>query len=86
MDFALTGLTLVDASTPVPVTLLVSMTSSNYVRLYWPTQAVGYFLQASPDLAPGHFTNTGVAPLIEGANQGVTLPRTNAHRFFRLVQ
>ena len=86
MDFALTGLTLVDARSPVPVTLSVSNTSSNYVRLYWPTQAVNYFLQSSPDLAPGHFTNTGVAPLIEGANQVVTLPMTNSYRFFRLVQ
>jgi hypothetical protein len=86
MDFALTGFTLVDASAPVPVTLLVSNRSSNYVRLSWPAQAVNYVLQSSPDLAPGHFTNTGVAPLTEGANQVVTLPTTNSNRFFRLAQ
>lgn len=86
MDFALTGLTLVDASSPVPVTLSFSNTSSNSVRLSWPTQAVNYSLQSSPDLAPAHFTDTGVAPLTEGANQVVTLPKTNSHRFFRLAQ
>ena len=86
MDFALTGLTLIDPSAPLPVTLLVSNTSSNYVRLYWPTQAVNYFLQSSPDLAPGHFTNAGSAPLTEGGNQVVILPTTNSHLFFRLAQ
>ncbi len=86
MDFALTGLTLVDASTPLPVTLEYSNTSSNYVRLSWPAQAVNYLLQSSPDLVPGHFTNTDVPPLVEGANQVVTLPTTNTHRFFRLIQ
>lgn len=86
MDFALTGLTLVDASIPVPVTLGFSRTSSNYVRLSWPAQAANYLLQSSPDLAPGHFTNTDIPPVVEGANQVVLLPATNAHLFFRLTQ
>jgi hypothetical protein len=47
---------------------------------------VNYSLQSSPDLAPAHFTNTGLVPLIEEANQVVTLPKTNSHRFFRLAQ
>ena len=86
MDFALTGLTLVDASSPVPVILSFENTPSNSVRLSWPMQTVNYSLQSSPDLAPPHFTDTGVAPLTEGANQVVTLPKTNSHRFFRLAQ
>jgi len=86
MDFALTGITLVDASAPVPVTLLTSNTSSNYFRLSWPSQAVGYYLQSSPDPVSSHFTNTGVAPLTEGAYQVVTLPMTNSHQLFRLSQ
>ena len=43
MDFTLTDLTLVDASV-LPV-MQMSITSSNWVRLNWPTNAVGYSLQ-----------------------------------------
>jgi hypothetical protein len=86
MDFGLTGLTLVDASLPEPPTLMISLTSSNYVRLYWPTQASGYSLQSSPDLTPGHFSNTVAVPVTEGAYQARYVPTTNSQRLFRLAQ
>jgi hypothetical protein len=76
------------AVTPVsqPPTLQISLTSSNYVRLYWAIQASGYSLQSSPDLLPDHFINTLAATMIEGAYQAVYLPMTNSQVLFRLAQ
>ncbi len=84
MDFGLTALTLVDPSTPP--TLQISQTTSNHVRLDWPAQASGYFLQSSPDLTLGHFTNSLAVPVIEGVSQVVYVPMTNAQCLFRLAQ
>ncbi len=88
MDFALTALTLVDASAPdpLPPTLLISLTSSNLVRLYWQTQTSGYSVQSSPDLMPNHFDDTHALPLAEGAYEAVYMAMTNAQRFFRLLR
>lgn len=86
MDFALTGLVLVDASPAPPATLFISWSSANEIRLSWSIDATGYALQSSPDVAPAHFTNTGVVPTIQGGLQVVTLSATNACQLFRLVQ
>jgi hypothetical protein len=66
MDYALTALTLVDADPVGPPALLVSMSSSNQVRIAWSMDATGFTLQSSPDAVPGHFTDTGAAPATEG--------------------
>ncbi len=86
MDYGLIGLTLVDASIPEPPTLLISMTSSNYVRLYWPTQASFYFVEWSTDLTPGHFTAMATAPATEGAYQVLSVPMTGSQGLFRLAR
>ncbi|HAM70480.1 MAG TPA: hypothetical protein DCM86_02430 [Verrucomicrobiales bacterium] len=86
MDFSLTALTLVDASVPVPVTLLSSRTSTNSLRLAWSADAYGYSLQASPDVNAAHFVNTLAMPVLEGSLQAVYVPMSNSVRLFRLAQ
>ena len=88
MDFGLTALTLVDASIPdpPPPTLLISLTSSNFVRLSWQAQTTGYSVQSSPDLTPGQFADTQSLPVAEEAYQAVYMAMTNSQRFFRLLR
>jgi hypothetical protein len=85
-DFALVGLTVSDASVPAPVTLSATSTATNTIRLAWPANATGYFLQASTSLKPGSFADVVIPSTIQGTNQVVVLPTTNSMTFFRLVQ
>jgi hypothetical protein len=86
VDFGLTALTLVDASVPSSPALSISVTSTNTIRLSWPTSDFGFSLQSSPDLEVPLFTNVEATPAIEGNLYVVTLPITNSQSFFRLAQ
>ncbi len=69
-------LPIVNISTEAPDTMLLS----------WPSSAVGWVLQESPDLRTGSFSNSAL-PVISNGGQN-TVPVTNpaGHRFFRLSQ
>ena len=81
------GLTWADV-TPVPVQnpkLTVTPNGNGAVTLYWPTVAVGYNLESSPNLTSpilwSPVTNTVV---FSGTNSTVTTSSSSGTRFFRL--
>jgi hypothetical protein len=83
MDYALTSLTLVDASPPPPM-LQISLTSTNYVRLDWTTNSAGYALQQNFQLGTTNWTDATNTVSIVGTNYQAGIPTTNRPRFFRL--
>ena len=83
-DFALTQLTLVDASVVPQPTLSISMTSSNFVRLNWPTNNVGFTLLQNSNLLSTSWVVVTNAASVIGTNNQVTLPNSNGDRFFIL--
>lgn len=84
VDYALTALTLVDASPLLPASLRLSMTSSNALVLSWPAAAVGYTLQQTPGLTPPIWTTVTNTAQIAGPDIQVVVPQTGGARFFRL--
>ena len=85
MDFALTSLTLVDASVLVRPQLQISLTSSNYVRLSWPTNSAGFTLQQNSSLNTTNWTTATNAISIVGTNYQATNPTVGGPRLFRLI-
>jgi hypothetical protein len=85
MDYALTGLTLVDASLPPP-TLQTSMTSSNYIRLSWPTNSAGFTLLQNSNLGTTNWVSATGAINTVGTNYQASIPTTNGAHFFRLMR
>ncbi len=83
IDFALTGLTLVDASLPPP-TLRISLTSSNYFRLSWPTNSTGFTVQQNSNLGTTNWVSATNAVSIVGTNNQGMRPRLTGTSFFRL--
>lgn len=83
-DFALTHLTLVDAS--VPPVLECSLTSSNYFSVMWPTNSTAYTLQQSSTLNSNNWTTVTDAPVVSGTNYQLLVNLTNDAGFFRLKQ
>lgn len=83
-DFALTQLTLVDASVIPQPPLHISLTSSNCVRLNWPTNSTVFTLLQKTNLAIGSWSVVTNAVSVVGTNNQVTVP-VNGARFFRLV-
>lgn len=85
MDFALTGLNLLDAGLPpVPPRLQILLASSNSVVLSWPTNAVGFTLEQTPGLTTAGWTGVTALANTVGTNYQWSLPRTNGACFFRL--
>ncbi len=85
VDWALVGLTVVDANPIVPATLQVAAAPTNSLRLSWPADAVGYTLQQTPSLPTTNWTSvTNFAHLV-GTNIQVTLPTSGRSRFFQLM-
>ena len=82
-DFALTQLTLVDAS--LPPELSISLTSSNYVRLNWPASAGGYTLAQNSGLSLTNWFTVTNAVSVVGPNNQVILPVQSSRGLFRLV-
>jgi hypothetical protein len=83
VDYALTQLTLVDASLPPPE-LQISMTSSNYVRLNWPTNSTGFALLRNSDVGTTNWLAVTNEVNMVGADNQVVVPATNHLLFFRL--
>jgi hypothetical protein len=84
-DFALTQLTLVDASLPPPV-LQMTRSSANSLQLTWPTNYSGCVLQQNASLRTTNWVGASEAVSNVGANYQVTITTTNGPRFFRLRQ
>ena len=82
-DFALTQLTLADAG--LPPELKVSITTSNYVRLNWPTNSVGYSLQNNSILNSTNWNDMPDVVGTSGTNYQVMAHKTNGASFFRLI-
>ena len=83
MDFALTSLTLADASLPPPA-IQISLTPSNRVQVSWPTNAAGFVLQQNPRLGTTNWTTSTAAVSIVGTNCQANIQETNGTSFFRL--
>jgi hypothetical protein len=59
--------------------------AGNTIQLAWPSDATGYVLQASATIAPSVvWSNITNAPILQNAQQILSLPTTNFSRFFRL--
>jgi hypothetical protein len=69
-----------------PPALQIRLTRTNTVVLTWPTQAVGFSLQASTNLLSWPATNVPISPVISGTNNVLVLPVTGRRTFFRLIQ
>ncbi len=85
MDYALTQLTVADASVVAQPALQISGTSSNCFQLTWPTNASDFTLLQNSNFDPGAWSVVTNAVTIVGTNNQVTVPRTNGDRFFQLV-
>jgi hypothetical protein len=83
-DFALTQLTLVDASVIVQPTLQISLTSSNYVRLNWPTNSTGFTLQQNSVVGTTNWVDATNSVNVVATNNQVILPALTVNNFFRL--
>jgi len=85
-DFALTALTLVDASLPpIPPTLQISLVSSKAAQLYWPTNSTGFTIQQNTDLGTTNWISMTNVVNVVGTNNQVRLSPLIGNVFFRLV-
>lgn len=84
MDFALTQLTVADAS-GLP-TMRISATLTNSAVLNWPTNCAGYTLQQAISLNSTNWTAVTNVATISGTNYQALVPMTNPVLFFRLKQ
>jgi hypothetical protein len=83
LPFGATFYFLPQADSPSPQ-LSISLVSSNWVRLSWPTQVVASVLQSGSEPAPQGMSDVADAPtLIEGINV-LIVPATDSQGFFRL--
>jgi DNA/RNA endonuclease G (NUC1) len=80
-----TSATTFTVTTPVgdPPPLGISLASTSVI-LSWPTNAVGFQLQLSPNLSPPQWTNHAGPVTITGTNYTATLPTPDGRMFFRL--
>jgi hypothetical protein len=63
--------------------LSISRSGSN-VTVAWPVYPDGFVLQATTNLLNPGWSAVGATPVLTNNQNAVTLPITNAHRFFRL--
>ncbi len=86
LDYALTSLTVVDASLPPspPPTLQISMTTSNSVRLSWVTNDTGWTLQQNSNPGTTNWVNATNSVSIVDTDYQATIPTTSGSSFFRL--
>ncbi|HEY5913021.1 MAG TPA: hypothetical protein VJA21_20720 [Verrucomicrobiae bacterium] len=85
MDYALTQLTVADASVVTEPALAISMTSSNYLQLTWPTNASDFTLLENSTFAPDAWNVVTNAATVVGTNNQVVVPAAEGARFFRLI-
>jgi len=73
-------------SLSLPSPQLTLLPSEANVVVTWPTNAIGFTLQSTTDLAsPASWTNSGVSVILNG-QYTVTNPITGTQQFFRLSQ
>ena len=70
------------ASFPRPL-LSIALAGTNAL-LFWPTNLLGFGLEQNASLAAADWSAVGVAPIISGTNNTVTVPDTTGSRFYRL--
>ncbi len=85
MDYALTQLTVADASVISQPKLEISKTSSNYFRLSWPSNSSGFTLLQNSNLVPANWSVMTNAATVVGTNNQVVVPAGAGPGFFRLV-
>ncbi len=84
-DFALTQLTVADASAVTQPALQISMTSSNYVRITWPTNSATFMLLQNSSLAAGDWIAVTNPVSLAGTNNEMNVPASAGASFFRLI-
>ena len=71
----------------VPVSLLTIALSQTNVLLTWPTNATGFNLQSTTNLAlPAAWTNVSAGPVVVNGMNMVTNPMSGQGQFYRLSQ
>jgi hypothetical protein len=70
--------------TPVPYALNISPVETSRVALSWPTNAIGWELQFTQDLAATNWTTITNVLQIAGTNFSVSVPSGDTQKFFRL--
>lgn len=85
MDFGLTQLTVADASVLAQPELSVSVATSNYLELSWPTNSFDFTLLQSSNSVLGGWSAVTNGVTVVGTNNQVVVPAANGARFFRLV-
>ena len=71
-------------SSPAQLTIMPSGTN---VILTWPTNALGFTLQSTTNLAsPAVWSTNSPTPVVVNGQNTVTNPITGPQRFYRLVQ
>ena len=85
MDYALTQLTVADASVIAEPTLHIARTPSNYLRLSWPTNASDFTLLHNSNFVRANWSVVTNAATVVGTTSEVVVPAANGARFFRLV-
>ena len=83
VDFALTRLTVVDA-TPPPPELFIFALDATTVEVSWPDDAAGYALESTTNLAVQAWHPVTNSILTSGNLFTVQLPTVESHRFLRL--
>lgn len=83
VDYAITSLTVVDASLPPPVLDLARMNAET-IELSWPTDAAGYALEWTASLAAPAWNPVTDNVVSNGDRFTVQLPITGTGRFYRL--
>ena len=76
---------LVDASILVQPRMQISLTSSNYVRLSWPTNSAGFTLQQNLDLNTTNWIAVTNAVNVVSTDYQANIATQGAKQFFRLV-
>lgn len=85
MDYGLTQLTVSDASIIAEPTLQISNTSSNYIRLSWPTNHSDFTLLRNSNLETPSWSVVTNAVTTVGRDNQVVVPAANGSCFYRLV-
>lgn len=83
VDFALTSLTVVDASLPPPRLDLVQVNDTT-IELSWPASAAGYALESATNLTAPAWSPVTNNVVANGDLLSVQVPAGEAQRFFRL--
>jgi hypothetical protein len=71
-------------STPAPVPVLTIARGQGTVTLLWPTNAVGFNLEQTTNLAPTSWSLVNSLFVVVNTNNSVTLPDQSHQQFFRL--